>query len=54
MRIRRAWRNMVRVLRSRLDPHLPVRCREEEVSLVGELPDGTWITRKTFRLESRA
>lgn len=42
---------MVRVLRERLGPSLPIRCRADEVSLVGERGDGTWVTRAVFPLE---
>lgn len=39
---------MVRELRERLGPRLPVRCRAVEVSLVGERADGTWLVRHAF------
>jgi 2'-5' RNA ligase len=42
---------MVRELRERLAPSLPIRCSAVEVTLVGELSDGTWITRESFPLE---
>ena len=42
---------MVRELRARLRPSLPIRCRAAEVSLVSELADGTWITRGAFPFE---
>ena len=42
---------MVRELRAQLRPSLPIRCRAAEVSLVGELADGTWITRDAFPFE---
>ena len=42
---------MVRELRARLRPSLPICCRAAEVSLVGELADGTWITRHAFPFE---
>ena len=42
---------MVGELRTRLGPHLPIRCHAHEVALVGELQNGTWVTRATFPLE---
>lgn len=42
---------MVRELRERLGPRLPIRCRAVDVALVGELGDGTWLTRATFPFE---
>lgn len=45
---------MVHELRARLGPRLPIRCRAVEVSLVGELPDGRWLTREAFPFEGPA
>ena len=45
---------MVRELRERLAPTLPIRCHADEVSLVGELSDGTWVTRESFPLAGPA
>ena len=42
---------MVRELREGLGPRLPIRCRAEEVVLLGEEPDGTWARREAFPLD---
>lgn len=41
---------MVRELHAGLGPRLPVRCRADEVVLLGEKPDGTWMRRGAFLL----
>ncbi|MCZ7588147.1 MAG: hypothetical protein M5U27_04650 [Gaiella sp.] len=41
-------------VRERLGPRLPIRCHAVEVSLVGELPDGSWLTRETSPFEGHA
>lgn len=46
-----AVEEMVGELRTRLGPHLPICCHAHEVALVGELQNGTWVTRATFPLE---
>ncbi len=42
---------MVRELREGLGPRLPIRCRADEVVLLGEKPDGTWARREAFPLD---
>lgn len=44
---------MVRELRRGLEHRLPIRCHARGVALVGELPNGSWVTRATFPLEGR-
>jgi 2'-5' RNA ligase len=44
---------MVRELRAGLGARLPVPCRAEEVSLVGERADGSWVERGAFPLQGR-
>ncbi len=39
---------MVEDLRARLAPRLPIPCRAVEMTLVGERPDGAWVTRAAF------
>ena len=39
---------MLRELRERLGPRLPIRCRAEEVVLVGEQPNGMWVRHDAF------
>jgi 2'-5' RNA ligase len=41
---------MVRTLRERLGPRLPIRCRADEVVLLAEEGDGTWARRGAFPL----
>ena len=41
---------MVRELRENLGPRLPIRCRADELVLLGEEPDGTWARREAFPL----
>jgi len=41
-------RAMVRELRAELAPRLPIRCRAEEVVLMGEEPSGTWAPQEAF------
>jgi 2'-5' RNA ligase len=49
-----AVEEMARELRARLGPHLPIRCRAGELTLLEERPDGTWATRATFPFEGAA
>jgi 2'-5' RNA ligase len=39
---------MVRELRERLAPRLPIRCRADEVVLVGEQANGSWVRHGAF------
>lgn len=41
---------MVRTLRERLGPRLPIRCRADEVVLLAEEAEGTWARRAAFPL----
>jgi hypothetical protein len=41
---------MVRELRENLGPRLPIRCRADELVLLGEEPGGTWARREAFPL----
>ena len=45
---------MVRELRERLGPDLPIRCRANEVVLVGEQANGTWVTHEAFPFQGGA
>jgi 2'-5' RNA ligase len=45
---------MARELRAGLAPHLPIRCRARELTLLEERPEGTWATRATFPLQGSA
>jgi 2'-5' RNA ligase len=45
---------MVRELRERLGPRLPIRCRADEVVLVGEQANGTWVRHGVFPLRGAA
>ena len=47
-------RAMVRELREGLGPRLPIRCRAEEVVLVGEQANGTWMRSEAFPLQGGA
>lgn len=47
-------RSMVRELRERLGPSLPIRCRAEEVVLVGEQANGIWVRGEAFPLRGGA
>jgi 2'-5' RNA ligase len=44
---------MLDELRARLGPKLPIRCRADEVVLVGEQADGRWERRASFPLDGR-
>jgi 2'-5' RNA ligase len=41
---------MARELRERLGPRLPIRCRADEVVLVGEQANGMWVRHEAFPL----
>ena len=41
---------MVRTLRERLGPRLPIRCRADEVVILTEEAEGTWARREAFPL----
>ena len=45
---------MVRELRDRLGPSLPIRCRANEVVLVGEQANGTWVRHEAFPFQGDA
>ena len=49
-----AVEEMARELRAGLGPQLPIRCHADEVTLLEERPDGTWVTQVTFPFEEAA